>query len=114
MNQTIFDKIIAKEIPADIILETEHFIAFKDINPQAKIHVLVVPKFRIQNFSKLLNTDNNQIAEYIKGIASTAKALQLEADGYRVIFNTNHNARQTVDYIHAHILGGGLLTESLG
>lgn len=114
MDQTIFDQIIAKEIPAKVVKETEHYLAFHDINPQADVHVLVIPKFRIPSFAKLADVDDTRVGQYIKGIAETAKELGLEEGGYRVVFNTGANACQTVFYIHGHILGGEALAGRMG
>lgn len=114
MDATIFDKILSKEIPAKVVKETDHYLAFHDINPQAETHVLVIPKFRIPNFAKLADIDDPKVGQYIKGIAATAKELGLEDGGYRVVFNTGANACQTVYYIHGHILGGQQLAGSMG
>lgn len=114
MEPTIFDKIISKELPADIVKETDDYLAFHDINPQAQTHVLVIPKFRIRSFAELTQIDDAKIGRYIKGIADTAKALGLEEGGYRVAFNTGGHGRQSVFYIHGHILGGQELSGAMG
>lgn len=114
MDATIFDQILAKEIPAKIVKETEHYLAFHDIKPQSQTHVLVIPKFRIPNFAGLADIADERVGQYVKGIAATAKELGLEEGGYRVVFNTGGNAQQTVFYIHAHILGGEALAGRMG
>jgi histidine triad (HIT) family protein len=106
MEDTIFDKIIAGETEADIVFENDHVVAFRDINPQAPTHVLVVPRTRMKSIAETTDHDAQVIGKIIHGIAETARALQLEEGGYRVVFNTGKDALQTVPYIHAHILAG--------
>lgn len=114
MEPTIFDKILSKEIPAKVVKETDTYLAFHDINPQAPVHVLVIPKFRIVSFAELGNVADEKVGQYIKGISETAKELGLEEGGYRVVFNTGQNGCQSVFYIHGHILGGHQLAGSMG
>ena len=109
---TIFERIIAREIPADIVHETETIIAFRDIAPKAPVHVLVVPKTaRYRDVSELAEGDPALLAE----VVATAQLLATEhADGhFRLIFNTGANAGQTVFHVHAHVLAGGLTEGSL-
>ena len=105
---TIFHKIISKDIPASIVHEDDDVIAFRDINPAAPVHVLVVPKNYISGFSKFSELSDEQAGAYMKKIAFVADKLGL-SDGYRVVFNQGEHGGQTVPYIHAHILGGGKL-----
>ncbi len=105
-ESTIFDKILAKEIPADVVYEDDDIFAFRDVNPQAPIHVLVVPKKKISGFNRLKDQTDQAAGAYLRGVSRVAGKLGLEADGYRVIFNMGEHGQQTVDYIHAHILGG--------
>lgn len=109
---TIFERIIAREIPADIVHETETIIAFRDIAPKAPVHVLVVPKTaRYRDVAELAEGDPALLAE----VVATAQLLATEhADGhFRLIFNTGANAGQTVLHVHAHVLAGGLTEGSL-
>lgn len=109
---TIFERIIAREIPADIVLETDTIIAFRDIAPKAPVHLLVVPKTsRYRDVSELAEGDPALLAE----VVATAQLLATEhADGhFRLIFNTGANAGQTVFHVHAHVLAGGLSEGSL-
>lgn len=106
MEDTIFDKIIAGELEADIVFENDHVVAFRDINPQAPTHVLVVPRTRMQSIAETTNHAPQLIGQIVQGIAETARALDLEENGYRVVFNTGKDALQSVPYIHAHILAG--------
>lgn len=110
MSDTIFDKIIAKEIPADVVYEDDVVLAFNDINPQAPTHVLVIPKKKIVSFADLKEMDAQVIGEYMTRVSKVASELGLDGDGYRIVFNHGRDGQQTVDYIHAHILGGKSLT----
>ncbi len=101
---TIFDKILNKEIPADIVYENQYALAFKDINPQAPVHILVIPKTRCKTLSELSLIDDDSQLGYLQGLAATISLLGLTS-GYRVVFNAGTHGQQTVDYLHAHILG---------
>lgn len=110
---SIFSKIIDREIPADIVFENDRLIAFRDIAPQAPVHVLIVPKRAdFANVVDLAVGDPALLAE----IVATAKNLAAEhADGdFRLVFNTGENAGQTVFHVHAHLLAGGLTEGTLG
>lgn len=110
---SIFSRIIDREIPADIVFESERIIAFRDIAPQAPVHLLVVPKTEdYANVIELAEGDPALLAE----IVDTARQLATEhADGdFRLVFNTGANAGQTVFHVHAHVLAGGLAEGSLG
>jgi histidine triad (HIT) family protein len=103
---TIFDRILRKEIPASIVYEDESVVAFKDVNPQAPVHVLVVPRHKLQRFSDLKEQPLAQVGELFAGAARVAAKLGLERDGYRIVVNNGRHGQQSVDYIHVHILGG--------
>lgn len=110
---TIFERIIAREIPADIVFENERIIAFRDIAPKAPVHVLVVPKTAAYaNVTELAAADPTLLAELV----AVAQQLATEHSGgqYRLIFNTGPDAGQTVFHVHAHVLAGGLTEGSLG
>lgn len=110
---SIFSRIIAREIPADIVFESDRLVAFRDIAPQAPVHLLVVPKTEeYANVGELAAADPALLAE----IVETAGTLAAEhADGdYRLVFNTGENAGQTVFHVHAHVLAGGLAEGTLG
>lgn len=109
---TIFERIIAREISADIVHETETLIAFRDIAPQAPVHLLVVPKTaEYATVAELAEADPALLAE----VVATAKLLaETHADGhYRLVFNSGEAAGQTVFHVHAHVLAGGLDEGSL-
>ncbi|RQP11327.1 MAG: histidine triad nucleotide-binding protein [Microbacteriaceae bacterium] len=110
---SIFERIIAREIPADIVYEDERVIAFRDIAPQAPVHLLVVPKTaEYADVTALAAADPELLAH----VVATAKDLAAEhADGdFRLVFNTGANAGQTVFHVHAHVLAGGLAEGTLG
>lgn len=103
---TIFTKIINREIPANIVFENENIIAFKDINPQAPVHILVVPKKEIPTLNDIKPEDKNLIGEIYLAIGEIAKDFNIAENGYRVITNCNQYGGQEVFHIHFHILGG--------
>lgn len=105
-QETIFDKILRKEIPCQMVFEDEWVFAFRDIHPQAPTHVLVIPKIKSTCFSSFATLDPLLLGHFLKGIAQVALKLGLKEDGYRVVFNDGKDGGQTVDYVHAHILGG--------
>ncbi|MBN8586442.1 MAG: histidine triad nucleotide-binding protein [Ignavibacteria bacterium] len=107
MENCLFCKIIRKEIPASIIYENEDVIAFNDINPQAPVHILIIPKEHISSPYEI-NVNNSALSgKLIEAAAAIAKSNDLE--GYRLVFNCNEIAGQTVFHIHAHLLGGRVL-----
>jgi histidine triad (HIT) family protein len=105
-DETLFERIIAGEIPADVVYEDETTFAFRDLRPQARVHVLVVPKKRYRNLVELAAGDPALLSEVV---ATARKVAELEGvleSGYRVVFNTDGDAGQTVFHVHAHVLGG--------
>jgi len=110
---TIFKKIIDKEIPANIVYEDEEFLAFHDINPVAKVHVLVIPKKEIKNLDAATEEDALLLGKLQLIVAKVARILELDKDGYRVITNIGDNSGQEVYHIHYHILGGEKLPVTL-
>lgn len=103
---TIFTKIINREIPASIVYENDKVLAFKDINPQAPIHILVIPKKEIPTINDIKEEDRELIGELYLAIAKIAKDLGIAEEGYRVITNCNEYGGQEVFHIHFHLLGG--------
>ncbi|AXB47814.1 histidine triad nucleotide-binding protein [Amycolatopsis albispora] len=104
--ETLFEKIIAREIPAEIVYETDTTLAFRDIQPQARVHVLVVPKKRYRNLAEFAAADPAGLADVVATAAKVAELEGISASGYRVVFNTDADAGQTVFHVHAHVLGG--------
>ncbi len=106
MEPTIFDAIINKEIPADIVYEDEHVLAFKDINPQAPIHVLFIPKIRIATHNDINESNIDYVAKIHFAINQYAREIGEADNGYRIVMNCNRNGQQTVYHIHMHFLAG--------
>lgn len=105
MQETLFDKILAGEIPARVVYEDENVLAFHDISPQAPVHVLVIPKKKIVRFENLPEQDTHQVGLLFQTAAKVARQLGLEENGYRVVINNGQQGQQTVEYIHLHLLG---------
>ncbi len=105
-TETIFDKIIRKEIPASIVFENENILAFRDISPQAPVHILVIPKRQIVDLGKAESSDKELMGELLMTAAEIAKNEGLDSSGYRVVINTGENGGQSVFHLHLHILGG--------
>ncbi|GAB2504392.1 histidine triad nucleotide-binding protein [Arenimonas alkanexedens] len=103
---TIFDKIIAREIPADIVFEDEHVLGFRDIHPQAPVHVLFIPKQPVATLNDLGAGDEAVVGRLAMAAAAYAKREGFAEDGYRVVMNCNGDGGQTVFHIHLHLLGG--------
>lgn len=102
---TIFKKIIDREIPADIVYEDEQCLAFRDVNPQAPVHVLVIPKKEISAVDALTEEDEALVGHIFLVIQKLAKDLGLK-NGFRVVTNNGLLAGQTVEHLHFHLLGG--------
>ncbi|HRK20753.1 MAG TPA: HIT domain-containing protein [Fimbriimonadaceae bacterium] len=100
---TLFTKIINREIPAEIVYEDEHCVAFKDINPQAPVHLLIVPRAEITGIATVPDSGDHQFL--LNAARKIAEMLHLNG-GYRVVINQGLDAGQTVDHLHAHLLGG--------
>lgn len=106
---SIFTKIINREIPATIVFENDKVIGIRDINPQAPIHILVIPKKEIPTLNDITLEDRELIGEVFLAIGEIAKDLGIAQDGYRVIANCNHFGGQEVFHLHYHILGGEMI-----
>ena len=104
--ETIFTKIIEKEIPADILFEDDKVLAFKDISPQAPIHFLVIPKKAIATTNDISQEDDALVGYMHRVAANIAKDLGMSESGYRTVMNCNKHGGQTVYHIHLHVLGG--------
>jgi histidine triad (HIT) family protein len=109
MAETIFKKIIDREIPADIVYEDDLCIAFHDVQPQAPIHVLLIPKREIENVAALTESDRDLAGHLLVKVHEVATLLNLEF-GYRIVANCGQDGGQSVDHLHIHILGGRKLT----
>lgn len=110
MADCLFCAIVAGEIPATVVSETDRVLAFRDINPQAPTHVLVIPKDHYPHVAAVAAADSGLLAEVISQARQVAAADGVSEAGYRVVFNTGEQAGQTVAHVHAHLLGGRPLT----
>ncbi|GGK01927.1 histidine triad nucleotide-binding protein [Luteimonas terricola] len=106
---TIFHKIIRRELPADIVYEDDHLIAFRDIAPQAPVHVLFVPKVDVATLNDLQASQAEVVGRLALAAAAYAKKEGLAEDGYRIVMNCNGDGGQTVFQIHLHLLAGAPL-----
>lgn len=109
-NATIFERILAGEIPCKKVLENEWCLAFHDITPQAPVHVLVVPKKKITNVATASPEDALQLGHVLLAAKQVAENLGISEHGFRLVFNNGSDAGQSVDYLHCHVLGGRELT----
>lgn len=104
-EKSIFARIIDGEIPAKLVYEDDQVVAFNDVNPQAPVHILIVPRKPIDRIENVGESDRALVGHMVFAAAKIAKEQQL-ADGYRLVFNNGDNAGQTVFHIHLHLLGG--------
>jgi len=103
---TIFKQIIDREIPAEIVYEDDYCLAFKDINPQAPVHILVIPKKEIASVAHAKDEDKEILGHLMVKSAEIARTFGIEESGYRLVTNVNNDAGQSVYHIHFHLLGG--------
>lgn len=106
MSEDLFEKIIAREIPADIVYEDDDILAFRDIDPKAPIHVLIIPKRRIRTLNDLHDDDAALVGRMVLAAKKIAANEGIDGDGYRLNFNCNGHGGQSVWHIHLHLLGG--------
>ena len=106
---TLFARIIRREIPADIVYEDEDVLAFRDISPQAPVHVLFVPKKPVATLNDLTEDDAALVGRLVLAATRYAKAEGIAEDGYRLVVNCNRNGGQSVYHLHLHLLGGRAL-----
>jgi histidine triad (HIT) family protein len=108
---TIFSKIINHQIPADIVYETENVLAFRDINPQAPVHILIIPKIEIPKVTDIKTPEHSYLmGEMIEAANKIAKHENIAESGFRLVFNCGNDAGQDVYHIHLHLLGGRKLS----
>ena len=110
MSTCLFCKIIAGEIPASKVYEDDRLIAFNDINPQAPMHVLVVPRKHVATLNELTAAEDDLVGAMVRAGAAIAKDRGCDGPGFRTVFNCNAQAGQTVFHIHLHVLGGRVMT----
>ena len=104
---TIFSKIINKEIPADIVYESDNVLAFKDIKPQAPVHILIIPKIEIPRVTDIKSKEHSDLLGEMFDVANKlAKDLGIAKNGFRLVLNCGNDGGQEVYHIHMHLLGG--------
>ncbi len=110
MSDDLFLKIIDREIPADIVFENDRVLAFRDIDPQAPVHILIIPKRRIATVNDLDDDDAGLVGDMVLAARDIARSEGISDDGYRLVFNCNRDGCQSVYHIHLHLLGGRRMT----
>lgn len=102
---TVFEKIIRREIPAKIVYEDDEVLAFHDVNPQAPVHVLIIPKHSIPRLDEVTNADQPLLGKLLLTARIVAEKLDLSKSGYRVVINSGPDAGESVPHLHLHVLG---------
>jgi len=110
MSETVFAKILRKEIDARMVHEDDQCVAFHDINPQAPVHVLIIPRKELLNVNEMGDEDEQLIGHLFTVARDLAKSLELSDRGYRLVINNGDHAGQTVAHLHVHLLGGRTMT----
>ena len=105
-EKSVFEMILNKEIESEIIYEDDDIFSIKDINPVARIHLLIIPKKRINTINNLSDEDTLLVGKMIQVAKDLAQKYEIDESGYRLIFNTNDDGGQTVYHIHLHLIGG--------
>ncbi len=105
-EKSIFEMILDKELESEIIYEDEDIFSIKDINPIASVHLLIIPKKRINTINDVSNEDTLLIGKMVQVAKNLAKKYEIDESGYRLIFNTNDDGGQSVYHIHLHLIGG--------
>lgn len=106
----IFCQIINKEIPANLVYEDKDLLAFRDINPQAPVHILIIPKKHIPGLAELKQKDFTLVAKITEAAQKLAREQNIENSGYRLVANNGSDGGQAVDHLHYHLLGGRKMT----
>jgi histidine triad (HIT) family protein len=109
-SDCLFCRIVAGDVPATVVHETETVLAFQDINPQASTHVLVIPKEHHPDAATMANADPALAGAVLATAGEVAKISGVDASGYRLVFNTGADATQTVFHVHCHLIGGRSMT----
>jgi histidine triad (HIT) family protein len=106
MSQTLFEKIIARQIPADIVYEDDTVLAFRDIDPKAPTHILIISKKPIPRIAEASVEDQNLLGHLLLSAAKVAESVGVKQGGYRLVINNGANGGETIPHLHCHILGG--------
>ncbi len=109
LPETIFSKIVAGEVPADIVYQDDNVLAFRDVTPQAPTHILVVPKKPLANLLDAGDNNTLLLGQLMQAAAHVARMLGLDQSGFRVVVNVGPDGGQSVDHLHLHVLGGRAL-----
>lgn len=112
-EETVFQKIIRKEIPADIVYEDEDILAFKDIRPLAPVHILIIPKERIVGIQTMTPEQAPLIGKMFLVAKTIAEDLNISEKGYKLLIRAGHDGGQEVEHLHLHLLGGARLAENI-
>ena len=110
----VFCKIVAGEIPADVLYQDDEIIAFRDINPMAPTHLLIIPKKHIPSLAQLSDADSSLVGEMVNVANQLAKRESVTESGYRLVINCGKQGGQLVPHLHLHLLGGRQLSNVLG
>ncbi|NLM85204.1 MAG: histidine triad nucleotide-binding protein [Clostridiales bacterium] len=113
MNECLFCKIAAGAIPAKTVYENDVVLAFHDINPQSKAHVLLIPKKHAQGLNDLNALDDGTLSALLRAAKEVARLLGIQDSGYRLVSNCGEDGRQSVQHLHFHILGGERLSDRM-
>ena len=109
MSRTLFEKIIAREIPAEVVYEDDRVLAFRDIQPQVPVHILVIPKKPIPRIAAAAESDKDLLGHLLLQARSIAEKLGLSETGYRLVINNGPDGGESVPHLHCHLLGGRAL-----
>ena len=110
MNDCLFCKIAAREIPSEIVHESDNVIAFRDVNPQAPTHILLIPREHLVSVAQIDDAHAGMLAELFRAAAHLAKAEGIDRSGWRLVTNVGEDAGQSVQHLHFHLLGGRPMT----
>lgn len=113
MEDCVFCKIAAGDIPSKKVYEDDHVLAFYDLAPQAPVHVLVIPKAHADNLVGAQAMDDRSLAHLLRACSTVAESLGLDKTGFRIVSNCGKDARQSVNHLHIHLLGGAQLSEQM-
>lgn len=106
MGECIFCQIVNREIPADILHVSDHVVAFRDLNPEAPVHILLVPKEHIESMREINDKNGHMLAELFEAAHHLARAEEVDRSGWRMVANVGPDAGQSVHHLHYHLLGG--------
>ena len=109
VEKSVFEMILNKEIESEIIYEDEEIFAINDINPVAPVHILIIPKKKVATMNDLTEEDELLVGKMVIVAKNLAKSRNIDESGYRLLWNTNRDAMQTVFHIHLHLIGGTML-----